>query len=1150
MADITTSPPLSGRLQALCLARPVQVWLDGDATSGRAYTEQVPRPGLPRAGRDTHAVLVPSGPVTGTADYSVRVQHGGVPGQVDHGMTVATQRAGETLWMGWEQPGSLSGYEVIDSTISGQQTDVVAMPSGALVATGRAGLSARVWTKAAGAASWTARGVVTTTPTGETPTVYYPALVVINAEVYLLAWREGVAYDPAVGGSADSSYFIAVWRSVDDGATWSMAQDFATIEEDVRDDTIVATDPATGEGTLFACGRIRAAYRDNEVVVFAHLKGHRLDAGMDRIRQWAGAALTARLDLVETTPAVGAVTGIGLPDVAAVPWGFAVAWLKDGVSSPFVGFIGSAWQPSSTSGAAAIATPFDIKAGYGWTATGLGTARTLLDASVGEVAIVYDPAGAIWLYTAASIGASLGAGVQYAYYSTDGGRTWTPGEAFIPAVTDVSGFWFYPGDLGAGLQGNRPHRIAATWWRGAVVVVSGSEGDVEGSGWLHAMYLGGPTDLALPYERHGVRIGHRTGWLRTWLPFELPEDQAGYTPTTAGTSSSALAVGAHNITTGDGLGVGAAGRNFFTHLGVDNGGLQLGIGMGVAAVNTTQGNAAACDIGQRMRLASATHGVEMEIVRTRTSITVRDFNLPGQLAQVAGLVDTGRVAVRWGMSMVSDTGAGRALQVWYRELDGSSREKRQWIRIGAWVLADDAGAGGVVPHYVRGHIASSGDTTINDSDWYEDRWSFPYFSTGASPGAFATWHDLNQAGGDNPGKLAGRPLGSEQDWLLDGMTLAGRRGPAIIGDFWTIPVSGEYEIARALSLDVPSRRVHHRTVDVSASVVIPWAADAERPHVEDAEHPPVMALHIQCNWRLATLQYKTVAGAWTTHATIDTRVMQGVTYTRTGKFFRATSTADATYLHRDEVDSLWTVEWDDGAGVTRYRHPAGNSPGRWSSAVTEPRARLELANTIAGDPTTGGTLSLWSPEVTVLVPTVTATAWRLVIDSTHGTADGDYRTKFAWGEAHVFAQPADWGRGYTAIPGHQRADLEGGLGVRVDRAPAARALRMAWDSSVDESEIGGSAQVRYVTPWSAASEPAACVGEIPRSLVRMLERQAGRPVGWCVWDRVASAAVVLRRKHEQLWGTVESAPDLEVVLGQEGDTETVRVSTVTVREEP
>jgi len=427
--------------------------------------------------------------------------------------------------------------------------------------------------------------------------------------------------------------------------------------------------------------------------------------------------------------------------------------------------------------------------------------------------------------------------------------------------------------------------------------------------------------------------------------------------------------------------------------------------------------------------------------------------------------------------------------------------------------------------------------------------NIPMDSTSPMSGTLATWETLNRTGGDNPGKLPGRPVGQSPVWAMDGMSIAADRGPGIIGDTWTIPVTGEYEVARAFSLDTPSRRIHHRSVDTSVDVAIPWALDLDRPGAEDTSTPPLMALHVECNWRLARLKLITAAGAVSTLATIDTRVLQGVSYVREGRYLRANAAGSTVYLTRDEMDGDWTVAWDDGAGTTRYRHLAGCASGRWSNSLSEPRARLELESTQAGDPTGGGTLDLWSPSVTILVPQFMGTALRLDIDSAYPTADGDYRTHLYWCEAHLLAQPPSAARGITAIAGHQRVELEGDLGVRIDRAPAARELRIPYDEGIDESELTGSA-VRYVTASTGGVEPAACVGELPRSLVAALERQAGRPVGWVTWDRTAPGVVTLRRAHEQVWGTVEVAPDAEVELGLPGETERTRLGVIAIRQEP
>lgn len=1147
MADISTNPPLDGRLQALCLARPIEVWTSNDAASGRSYTEQSPIAGLPAADRASYATIVPGGTPTGTTGLDIRCQHGGLPGQIDHGMATAVRRSGETLWAGWEQQGAISRWECpewAEATVLSDPS-IVAMPDGTLVIAVRSGVQIRVYTKAAAATSWTDRGVIS-----DTLWTFYPCLVVIEEEVYCLAWRSAWSWDTGTSDPA-RAFYIGVWRSTDSGATWGLVQDFATTEDDVRNNVL----SAAGGAGVFSCGRIRADYRDGEVCVLATLR-EQINTGNDQdwIRHWAGPGLTTRLDLVETFQVSDGAgnEGVAKADVVATPAGFFVAMLGR-ARNPLVATIGSAWQPITTAGIAAISIPYDIQAGSGWTLVA-GTSYALADDDIGECSLAYDPSGVIWLFTAATNTAVM-AGTQYVYYSPDGGDTWIPGHGSRPAVNNISGYWYRSVDVGVAppnpLTGTQEHYLTeldAVWYRGMAVVVHSWIADVyaRSDEQIGVAYLGGWTDLCLPYEDDGVRIGDRVGWLHNVLPLELPENQ-DYGVVQAGTQTSALVdPGVHQMTTGDGAL--NNGQNYYSFTGVDNGTEMHGGFEWQVLVNTTEGNGTQCQIGGRMRLASATHGCEVEVNLTTTGIYVRDL-VAGTALGSATALTPGTYVVRLGMSMTSDTGNGRGVQAWYRLITPGVPELRRWTRIGAWTLQDDLGVGGATPWIKWGHIVSSGGTTVNDSEWVGPYFFLPYNSSVSTVGTGATWHDLDQAGGDNPAILAGRPLGSEQVYAMGGFTMAGRRGPGLIGDSWTVPVSGEYEIARAIALDTPSRRIHHRTVDNSANVVIPWALDPDRPLAEDAVLSPWMALHVQCNWRLATLQYRTVAGGWTTAATIDTRVLQGVSFARTGKFLQANSAASTVYLHRDEVDSYWTTQFDDGAGTTRYRHPAGNAGGRWTNAITEPRAKLELASTLAGDPTGGGTLSLWSPHVTVLFAPVTSSAWRLNIDSTYPTADGDYRTHFYWCDVHILAQPPSWGRGFTALPGYERVALEGDLGVRVDRAPSARELRLAYDDGIDETEIGSASIVSYVTATTGGVEPASCVGELPRSLVRMLERQAGRPVGWVVWNRTAPGAVVLRRQHEQFWGTVPASPDIEVVLGEEGSTEVQRLGTTIIREE-
>ncbi len=1142
MPDVGGNAPLRGRMQALVMPEEITVW-DG-ASSGHAVVEQNPRPGIPVADQDSHLVMVSSGTPTGTENAEFRVQHGGLPGQVDHGCAIATRRTGDALWMGWDQPGILSGFEVPNfnpSPNDDEEPSIVSLVDGTLIMAARNGSNVTIYTKAAGNLVWTTQASIVGV------SCYFPALVVAGSEVFLLVWREG---------SEGTKYYIGAWRALDSALnTWTEVQNAATLEDDVESPTTVTVAPTI---TTYSAGRIRAAYRDGQFIVLAALRKHGPNIEQDHIRQYAGASLAARLDTIGTYQGSGA--GWNMPDVVATPDGFAAAWLAR-AQRPRFALLGSAWQPISAADLGQIApassptaASYDFGEGDGWDNPSGSTYTLQLD-GIGELALAYDPAGVIWMYVASAAASVMGAGVQVAFYSPDGGTTWATGHTSHPSTTDISGYWWYPEDMpvSPGTQGNYPIQLAACWSRGQVCIAHGWSAAVDSDSLagntVAVAYLGGMTDLTIPRERNGVRVGDRVGWLRTVLPYERPENQ-DYTATQAGTQTSTIATpGRHRFTTGDGAG--ATGQNYYSFTGVDNGDEQHGGGcVMINAASVEAGGDTSAKVGFRMRLASTNHGVELEVTRTTTGVYVRDFVAGTALGSATGIPGDSDVWIKWGMQITSDTGAGRSVQVWWRRENGSTVHKQQWTRIGSYTLTDDAGAGGTAPKLTWGNIISSGATTQNDGYWLGPWFFMPYAASGSVVGTDGLWHDLDQAGGDNPDKLAGRPLGTAQVWAIDGWTIGGRRGPGWIGETWSSAVRGEYEVGRAHDLNVPSYRVHLRTTDDNADTVIPWAADPDRPDAEDTEHEPHVALHIWTNCRQVKLESKAAGGAWTTRATIDMRVISAASYTRKGRIVRASATGNTTYLIADEVDADWTVEFDNGAGTTRYRHPVGNSEGRWSSATSEPRARIDLGTTEAGDPVSGGTLSLWSPIATVIVQGVDCTAWRVVADSTHPTADGDHRLKFFFGPAHLITFPPSWSRSISYEPGHDRVMLEGDVGVNVDRSPVAEIIRLAWDTSVDETQIReASATLSTVIADTGGGEPGGAVAAMIDSLVRALRRHKGRPVVWCTWDRAAPGPITILRPHEQLLATIEAPPDVEVDLGEVGNTETKRAGSLRLRGE-
>ena len=1118
MSNITADAPIRGRLQGLLMAEPVTVW--SDTASGASYTEQVPVPGLPTMARDTHAVVVASGTTEGTDALNTRCQHGGLPGQVDHGMTTAVKRATDARHLGWETPGTIAHWEPLSYGSSSQdyEPDIAALPSGVVVMVARtAGI---LWSLSRDPVTgWAALRVAIYTGDRE---VFWPTLLVIEEELYCLAWMRTPPDFPT--GVGDGRFGIAVWRSTDGGSTWNMVQDYATSGEAYYIEE--TTTPSY-------IGRIRAAYRDGEVIVLAHYQTAEIDR-YDWVLQWAGPGLTTRLDLIGQFNS--SVQSWALPDVVATPEGFTVAYLHSGLGAQVVR-IGSAWQPITT-GDVSDFTFVEATHGFSEPDGFLSAALT----GIRGLALAYDPAGIVWMSIAAggdmSTVGTYG-GRQYMFYSDDHGATWASAVQLVDG-TLLDGCWYSPEQYSTPLNVAHPNAYGACWHRGSMLIASTfySRVDTSYPESVSVFQLGGRTDLTVPTDNDGFRMGDRCEWSELFIPHDTPQDQ-GWTDFPAGTNSCALAAGGYaRFTTGNGAG--ATGARYFS-----SGGSVRSHPCGGTEFTMYVQSGDASEYAEVLHKEGGTVHEVVGVVRIYLDkFEVVDGISGAVLATVnitPGILHTWRLGVEIGI----DTGVGRSFQVWYRVEDDAT--ERRWTRVGAWTLTD-----GSTPLTGAnwGHYTASGATTPLVSLW---RW---LATTPGIHGYYGTteWATLDQAGGDNPEILHGRPIGSEQQWAMDGFTIAGRRGPGLIGDEWLHPVSGVYDVARAFSLTVPSPRIHHRTVDDDISrgdVIIPWAVDADRPGVEDSESAPIMGLHIECNWRSGKLQYKQSAGAWTDYATIDNRVLAGATYTRAGKAIKANSASSSVYLHADEVDELWTASWSGGGAppTTSLRHLSGNDEGRWSNASTEPISRLYLESTETGDPTGGGTLDLWSPHCTILVRGRLATAWRIVIDSNYPTADGDYRTKMLWGPVIPLAFPPSWQRGVSSLPGHERTELEGAIGVNVVRAPGRRELRMTWDVGVDETNTHLPDALAFVAGDSGGGKPAGARDAMARTLVRAVEKQAGYPVVWMTWDVDGTSSQTILRASEQAMGTIDGAPDIEVDKGEPGSTEVQRLATLALLEE-
>jgi len=497
--------PVSGawwltRGQGFLLSEPITVW-DEEST----LNEQSPIPGLAVAGRASHLRHLSSGFPTGNKDLESVVVHAGLPGQVDHGTTVGVRRSGDSNYLVWETPGTISGWEALTNSVAPVEVEpsIVTLSDDSIVCVMKQDDDIITFTRDPGTGVWAAQ---VTVYTGPTP-VYWPTLLAIDDEVYVLAWKQGRNDDAA----AIAQHFIAVWRSVDGGASWDQVQDFATTVDEIR----AGTPPWAGTNR-FHVGRIRAAYRGGEVIVLANVKRDISSGEADYVMHFAGPSLTARLDHVET---VQGSFGWSLPDVVATPAGFLVVLIERTAGAVAIN-IGSAWQP--------IGSGEQNEIGVGGSGDGFSEPIAGvfdLDGVVG-LAIAWDPAGIPWVLTSDGDEgrvAPLAAGRIACFYSPDGGTTWSWATNRPDTNIQRGWVWSPPDAGGVGVMGNYPNQYGATWQRGRIVWAWNYVADVRTTDdSVTIAYLGGWTDLTTPFAGNGILLGDVMQW--TW---EAPHRKAG-----------------------------------------------------------------------------------------------------------------------------------------------------------------------------------------------------------------------------------------------------------------------------------------------------------------------------------------------------------------------------------------------------------------------------------------------------------------------------------------------------------------------------------------------------------------------------------------------------------------------------------------------
>jgi len=1127
------------------------------------YGQATPKPGVPAAQGDYELVLHTSGEQTAAQALRIQANQGGNPHRLTRGGGFVWRDNHDSVngYRGWEAPQIISGWDQPAWSLA--SSDTVTHPDAVTLEDGQVVVVAQ-WFDNTGSK----RGIVSYTRTaagvwGSQVIVheqssfgqdcYRPAIMIAGERLFCFFWYRTYI---------DATYAIRCCVSTDKGATWAIANEWCSSEALALNPSYALGATTYALGIATGGGRLRARYFNGQTLVVAHLKDENTtpnSGGVDVLRQYAATDHGMNLDVVETwagASSSGNDVG-GYHDLVIADRHFVLTYIQWDAAANDVQFAcrrsGSATIPLSST-AVTAASDWITAPGNSWaedlgahtTQTAGGSSRE--DITDSDLASCVDDAGVLWVFVRkADTGTPAEDDQCVLGYSDDGGQTWSRWGRDPLAFTDTdkSGNWWYTGDTG----NSHPTHFCATWQQGRVVLLTNGNTDAGTyDGYLSALYLGGYHDVCMPWVDRGDLPSDRACFEKTCIPYAKARGMSNRVFTSSGTQTHALlGNGPVQITTGDGLGGSNNGVSYTTY---SEGPTALPQVMLVhwAMEVKTGGSLSDESIALQLRLDDSVRESVITFRFTATQFRVYDAVSGATLVTSTALAAEAR---EWRVGM-SANDAGGGLVVWYRPWNQAS--SKQWTHLGTYSVASQPSTAGT--DWVRhGHITSSGAVTQNKSWWYME----PSFTIGndlanvSNAGAFGSWPRWIVEV-DNPDRLPSRPYSPSPVYVDDGVYLRATDGPAIRGDTHHIDTRYLYPIERIFPAESRSPRTTWRSADTTVQRIA-LEYDAALTTQESEHGATLLGLSLQgVNFRTGLIErYDQGTAAWVTVVTIDTSLEGGAfDFTRTG------STVEVGTVN--PADSYMFAHELAGAIVDlngTFRRLSGNTEGKLDGGYSGRICRMFLVDPATGDPASGtSTLRIIPRNVTILFHSLeTSRGWRLTIDA-QTTAEPYFEIgALVFGPVHVFGFPNAWGRVNEMEPGYQLDTHPDGSTSARAAAPSRRTAQIAWTDGIDLANVSGSdPDPNYITTTTTANmEPAGAEVATAYELEGVIDRVQADPVVYL--PRIPRSTdpgtdvIYLRRRHEQLYGSIRSPVRVESIQGGELADEVVRVAEVVIAEE-
>lgn len=1062
----------------------------------QTLTQAGPRVGTPEPQQNTYATMTAHGTQSARGALRVRALEAGGAGP--KGGTFGWKDSTDTSWLGWDPPGTLTGFETIDYSTTANawlQAHAIGLPNGGVIAVVESvGNDVICWRRSGSTGAWAQSTVAS--PDGSN--LYCPCVVRLPSGRTLCFYI----------GSTTTTVQVQAAYSDDDGATWLPYA------------TNCLYDPITVAAPGRTVVRLRAAHLGGQIMMIAEIRDTSL-SWYNVLSQFASRDLGAHFSTLNTWTGASLTTHGAYPELIATETEFILTYLAEVATGTYaVPYLRRA------SSAYALMSSQYVEAGYqSGNPMRWGTLSGANDFTDGDLATWRDEDGVIYMAGRDVLDNSA----AFVQMSRDNGATWEKiGES--SNALGWGGSWWYGNDALV-----YPSRFTGCMTRGQAVILHGCESNYATTfdDSLHASYLGGWTDLCLPSLTFYHDPRERASWERTWLPIDTPDTLGGHwTPATVG--APVIAFGADGMTITGGVG---DSKSYTSAAVVTT--LSEGL-MADMQVTVTAGTAfLSINIADAVPVSYAT-----SIKVTPTAISLVDDNAVSTIATVATTAGASGVVVRLAQ------GNDDNVRAYYRTASTGGESDRRWVLIGASTTLTAAATAGDTVSW--GIVAPVAGTT--DADFALVQYTFA-----ANMGYLSGTNYALFTAQINPTDLLGKAFSSTPVWVDDGVRVALPAGPAAAGDVWNIDTAYDYGVASIFPDRSPSpRRTWRSTVETQQDIVVEYDStlDQEIPMIE-----PVLGLAlININFRLFELWgYDKDGGAYVKLLDGDAATGQaGLSFARSGdSILPASGVVAADYYTFNILEDSHVKLTGTGDGATTViRRIRTNSEGAWRSSGTK-ATTIVLEDVVSTDALGGGamTADIWSRDVVAIIPATTKyTRYRLRILA-QDTAEGYFEIgSMVLGPVVYLGH--QYGRG--RVLGHEHAyDLTTSrYGIRTARrlAPMRRSVEFNWVEGVDVSQICATQPTPdYVYPYTGASVAAATPRDTPYAVAGLSEYLRGAVTPLVYLPRVekgaSSAAAHIVNRNRLLYGRLVTNPRLESIVGDEWESELLSVATVTIEEE-